>query len=95
MCLKNYKGLLRGALALAVSLITVKVKTTYLHQEVRSAVVTYLSDNGLPLDFSQPPNRGVITKIMWCAEDVVFRDKSMDDAIDRLSRGLKINLTQV
>lgn len=88
MSIKNYKGLIRGALALAISYYQVaEVKDPI---NIRAMVRTYLNDNGL--NMSTYDHYDFVKAIVNEAENVVFSDFSMDKALYSLSSSLKIKL---
>lgn len=92
MCLKVYKGIYRGAFALAVSYLEATEVTNSTHEDLRRIVSTYLNDNGVNVDFSKPPHRSIITIIVRAGWDTYKNQMTMDEALEYLSRRLEIPL---
>lgn len=92
MCLTNYKGIIRGAFALAISYL----ENTTLDKCDRgireNMIAKYLQDNGVIANFDEPQNKAMVTKIVRAGESVYFDNESMDSALATLSRGLHLKL---
>lgn len=95
MCLNRYKNLIRGAFALAVSYLEVTTVTPDTRDLLKDIIATYLRENEVGFDFDAPQNKDLVIKIVTAGESVRFDNESMDSALERLSRGIKLNLTTV
>ena len=92
MCIREYKGIYRGAFALVISYLEATTLNSNSREDLKSHVSKYLNDNGILADFTKAPHSGIVTRIVRAGESVYFDNKSMDEALARLSRGLKIYL---
>lgn len=92
MCLKKCKGLLRASLCLAIGYLEASDKRPEQYEKCQGVVSSYLNNNGMNFDFTAKNNNTVVRNIVKCAEDVVFGTNNINEALEKLSNKLGIDI---
>lgn len=92
MCLKKCKGLLRASLCLAIGYLEASDKKPENYEKCLGVVSSYLNNNGMNFDFTAKNNEVVVKQIVKVAEDVVFGGININEALEKLSNKLGIDI---
>lgn len=92
MSIEMYKGLLRNALVLGVKYLHMNRGVVGSYDKCHAIVKNYLEQNGFNFKCTNYAENTVVRRIVLVAEDMVYDDLSLEDAIPKLSKYLRIEL---